>query len=180
MKTTFLKITAALALACLLLSSSPAMLKNTGLNWIIPSSLSLRNNFYFGKRQWLADARTVMAAVRYLYQTSSMVDADSINGVGGPLVPPEGFDDSTNLLGLEGDGTAIPPHTRRLSRADSLILRTHLLCSYNLTESNTGPSNGVTRVRTPLLRTISPPARPEATVPVPFFCPLRSTDLEGA
>jgi hypothetical protein len=66
--------------------------------WIELEPLSMRHNFYFGKRQWLADARTVIAAVRYLYQSSSANPSNSVNVVKSPVLPITRNEASTNLM----------------------------------------------------------------------------------
>ena len=48
--------------------SQPA-LQNTKLAWVNMDWLTGSDNFYFKKRQWLADARTIVAGVRFLYES---------------------------------------------------------------------------------------------------------------
>jgi hypothetical protein len=69
MKQRILTVFAALVFLCLFIELSQPLLQNTRLAWINWDSLTGRNNFYFKKRQWLADARTIVAGVRYLYES---------------------------------------------------------------------------------------------------------------
>jgi hypothetical protein len=71
MRQRILTILAALVSLCLFVKLSSPQLQNTRLAWINWGSLTGRNNFYFAKRQWLADARTIVAAVRYLCESSA-------------------------------------------------------------------------------------------------------------
>ena len=163
MKAIILKLTAALGLACLLLISMSNWVKSTGIAGFVPGSVLMRNNFYFGKRQWLADTRTVLAAIHYLYRSRSPDPLNTNNLAKNPFLPFTGLDDSTNFPGLEEIGTAILSHERRLSRADSLILRARLLISYNLASADPDASNGVNRVEERLRRDI--PQSTNTTVP---------------
>jgi hypothetical protein len=69
MKQRILKVMMALGALCLYIQLSPPLLENTKLAWMNWQSLTGRNNFYFRKRQWLADARTIAAAIQYLYES---------------------------------------------------------------------------------------------------------------
>jgi hypothetical protein len=127
MKRTILKVIAALAFVCLVLGFAPGLLDNTNMAWIKLDSLSMRHNFYFGKRQWLADARTIVAAIRFLYQARSARPTSSINVVSNTplaLIQPE---ISNNLVLIDGTQSTILFQERRLSRAESLIVRKRLL-----------------------------------------------------
>jgi hypothetical protein len=196
MKTFILKVFAALAVAGLMLSFSPSLLKNTSLAWINLDSLSMRHNFYFGKRQWLADARTIMAAVRYLCQArsadpSSPMDAISIQGF--TLAQ---FDASSDLLVLDGTESTTLPYNRRLSRGERLIVRKRLLTAYgpppifasadspsyglyDLQSSNRNILNRFTRLRIRTLRSIALPTN-AAPLGLRSFSPdSRASSLQG-
>jgi hypothetical protein len=177
MKKTFLKVTAAVVLACLLLNIMPSLVSNTGLSWLGTDSLSLRGNFYFARRQWLADARTLVAAARYLYQTTSFGPTNSTGVVSMTFLPLMRSDASTNFLGLEETGPAIPSRERRLSRADSLIVRTRLLGTYGLLASDWNASNGVTVATAHLGRPLPPATNTAATLRGKLS---RAAGLEGA
>ena len=75
MKQRILTILAALVCLCLILELSPPSL--TGLN-----------SFYFAKRQWLADARTIVAGVRYLYESRMAYQTNSTDVANVPHSPP--------------------------------------------------------------------------------------------
>jgi hypothetical protein len=70
MKKSILKAIGVLVFVCLMLIFTPRLLNL--------DSLSLRHNFYFGKGQWLADARTIVAAVRYLYEVPPETSAQGV------------------------------------------------------------------------------------------------------
>ena len=59
---------AALAFAGFFLVLSPSLFKECGIPWFNWDCVTGPNNFYFTKRIWLADARTLVAAVRFLYE----------------------------------------------------------------------------------------------------------------
>jgi hypothetical protein len=61
---------------CLLTAMDPPLLQDIWGNW---DSLAPRANFYFKKRQWLADGRTIAAAIHYLYESSKADLTDSIS-----------------------------------------------------------------------------------------------------
>jgi hypothetical protein len=82
MKQRILIVTTALVSLCLFIHFSPPPLANTRLGWINWQSLTGGSNFYFKRRQWLADVRTIAAGVRYLYEsrTASQIEpADVVN-----------------------------------------------------------------------------------------------------
>jgi hypothetical protein len=66
-------MTAALVSACLFVAMAPHQLRGTCLGWInrdAPASQHVSYFcFYIEKRQWLADVRTIAAAIAYLYET---------------------------------------------------------------------------------------------------------------
>ena len=163
MKAKLLKFAATFALAGLVLISASNRLKRPGIVGFVPSSLLMRNNFYFGKGQWLADARTAIAAVQFLYRSRSAGPINTSNFVNNSFLRFGGLGSSTNLLGLEEIGTAILSHERRLSRADSLIIRARLSPSYDLAAADPGTSNNVVRAEENLRR--SRPQSTNASVP---------------
>jgi hypothetical protein len=81
MKISIRSVIVTLICVCLLAGLAPKMLQNTGPAWLHRDSLAGRRNFYFAKRQWLADARTIAAGFRYLCQSlipSSLNPADVV------------------------------------------------------------------------------------------------------
>jgi hypothetical protein len=70
MKQRILTVFVALVSAFFFIKLSPATLQNGRLAWINWDSLTGKHSFYFKKRQWLADVRTIAAGVRYLYECS--------------------------------------------------------------------------------------------------------------
>jgi hypothetical protein len=135
MKTFLLKVIAALVFVCLLLNFTPALLKDTSLAWINVDSLSLRRNFYFGKGQLLADARTVLAGIRYLYQSGLASPTNPGNSVSSPRLPPAQPGTSTNLLAIGGAKLTNPDPRKKPSTTESLTVRRRLLSSYGLLPS---------------------------------------------
>jgi hypothetical protein len=101
MKPRILTICAALVSLCLFIELSPPTPQNTRLSWINLDFLPGRNSFYFKKRQWLADARTILAGVHYLYESraASQINPGDVANVPRPLPPRPGI--STNLLGMD-------------------------------------------------------------------------------
>src|SRR5208337_764573 len=100
MKKRMLTMVAALAFVWFWLA--PTMLKNTGLAWMNWDSLAGKHGFYFKKRQWLADLRTIAAAIRYLYRSNTASSISLVKVVNDPELPPTQAEISTNLLGLDG------------------------------------------------------------------------------
>jgi hypothetical protein len=63
------------------LGLAPRAFENTGLAWLNWDSLLGRHSFYFKQRQWLADARTVVAGFEFLLEfrrTNQGYDAQNI------------------------------------------------------------------------------------------------------
>jgi hypothetical protein len=98
MKTSILKAIAVLVFVCLMLEFTPPLFQNTRLLWNNPNSFSVRHNFYFGKRQWLADARTIVAGIRYLYQARSAGATNSVHEATSPQRLPTQLGIDTNLM----------------------------------------------------------------------------------
>lgn len=196
MKTSILKVVAAIVFVCCLLNFTAPLLKNTSPAWINLDSLSLRHNFYFGKGQWLADARTIMAGIRYLYRSTFASPTNQMNVGSIPdwLDPQPGI--STNLLATEGTDSTILPHERRLSRAECLIVRKRLLSScglppfacvdtplcglHGLPSANWVMKNHVIELRTRILRFTTLPTN--AAAPRLRNCPsdAQAMGLQGA
>ena len=180
MKTTILKVIGALAFACLVLDFSPALFNNTNLAWVNLDSLLPRHNFYFGKRQWLADARTIVAAIRYLYQAKSANPAGSINVVSNaPLafIQPES---SENLLLIDSAESPILFHQRRLSRAENLIVRKRLLSYYGVLTSDREMESRSATFRPALLQRSTIPTNAAARGVRNLPHAPGATDMQGA
>jgi len=146
MKTSILKVIAVVVFVCVLVGFTPTLLQNTSVAWMNADSVSMRRNFYFGKRQWLADARTLVAAARYLYQATSANASNTINVVSLPPSPRIQRETSTNLMVINGTDTTILSHGSRISRAGNLIVRKRLVCSYCLPAATCETRNHVAKV----------------------------------
>jgi len=131
MKQRILTVFAALVSLGLFIKLSSPPLQDTKLAWINWDSLTGRNNFYFKKRQWLADARTIAAGVRYLYEsrTASQINTIDVVNVPRSLPPRPGI--STNLFAIGGTELSSPLAGLRLSRTERIVGRTPLssLCA---------------------------------------------------
>jgi hypothetical protein len=103
MKKRILTMLAALVLAGAFIELSPTILKDSGLAWINWESLTGRHGFYFKRRQWLADLRTVVAAFRFLYESYPAGSTGLTSAADAPELLPPKIEISTNLLGLEGN-----------------------------------------------------------------------------
>ena len=79
---------AALVCVCLFLVLSPNLFRDSGLAWFNWDSVTGPRNFYFAKRQWLADARTIAAAIRYLYESNIASPANPMEVVNIPHLLP--------------------------------------------------------------------------------------------
>jgi hypothetical protein len=121
MKKQILTVIAALALVWFWLA--PTTLKNTSLAWINWDSLTGRHGFYFKKRQWLADLRTIAAAIRYLYRSYPASSTSLVKAVSVPELPPIQAEISTNLLGLDGAESLAPLEGKRLCRTGRIMCR---------------------------------------------------------
>jgi len=101
MKHRILTVFAALMCLCLYLVFSLPAHQGAKLAWINMDWLVGRNNFYLKKRQWLADARTIVEGIRFLYEssTTSQIDPTDVAGTPHTLLPRAA--DSTNLNWIE-------------------------------------------------------------------------------
>jgi len=99
MKKRILTVMAALVAAGLFIMLAPPMLNNTGPAWINGTFHVTGRNFYFGKRQWLADIRTILAAIRFLHQTRKANPTTPVDIANVPHSPPPRPAISTNLFG---------------------------------------------------------------------------------
>jgi hypothetical protein len=115
---------AALVAACLCLKFTPPLLDNTRLAWSNWKSQTARHNFlffYFSKRQWLADARTVVAGIRFLFLSVTASPANPMEVVNIPPLPPLRPGISTNLFGRDRPGFLWRRAGHRLSKAGRII-----------------------------------------------------------
>ena len=90
MKKCILALMAALVTVCLSMELTPPLLSNTSPAWSAWNFQTARHNFYyfyFSKRQWLADARTVVAAIRFLYLSATARPANPMEVVNIPPLP---------------------------------------------------------------------------------------------
>ncbi len=111
---------AVLVAACLCLKFTPPLLNNTRLAWSNWKSQTARPNFiffYFSKRQWLADARTLVAGVRFLFQSAAASLTNPMDVVDIPHLPPLRPGVSTNLFGRDRPGFPWRRAGHRLSKA---------------------------------------------------------------
>jgi hypothetical protein len=135
MKRLILKIVASLVFLIALLNIAPSLFQNTNLAGVKLNSLSMGHSSYFRRGQWLADGRTLIAAIRFLCQVrsadSGSPDAQSpIRNVNFPVVPPAQNRLSTNLFVADDPEPTILLQERRLSRVENLIVRNRMLPSY--------------------------------------------------
>jgi hypothetical protein len=98
MKRRILTVFAALVSAFLIMELSPATLQNGRLAWINRDGLTGGQSFYFRKYQWLADARTIAAGVRYLYEFRTSGQSDAMEVVKAHSSPPTRLEMSTNHI----------------------------------------------------------------------------------
>ena len=70
MKKRVRSLLAAVVSVGLFLVLSPNLFRDSGFSWINWDNVTGSRTYYFARRQWLADARTVVAAIRYLYESS--------------------------------------------------------------------------------------------------------------
>lgn len=106
---------AAFMLVCLFVGLAPTLLKTAGLTRARWNSLVGREGFYFQKRQWLADLRTIMAAIRFLYASQPGKPNQSLDMAGLPESSPRQVGISTNLLGTNGTASSQPAAGKRFS-----------------------------------------------------------------
>jgi len=83
------------------LELSPRALKNTKLSWLSLDNVGGPDNFYFKKRQWLADARTLVEGVRFLCKFTSFSQNSPMDVAILLSSPLDGSGDSTNLAAIE-------------------------------------------------------------------------------
>jgi hypothetical protein len=100
MKHRILTVLAALICLGLFVELSQPMVQNTKLSWVNLDWLFGRDNFYFKKRQWLADARTVVAGVRFVCETREFSDTSPTDVASGPHPLPIRNDNSTNFSSI--------------------------------------------------------------------------------
>jgi hypothetical protein len=132
MKQRIFTLMAALVTLCLFIELSPPSLQNTSLSWINWDSLTGRNNFYFRKRQWLADARTIVAGVRFLYECGTATQSDPMDVVEAIHSPEPRSGISTNPIGMDATASGPPLGRIGLSRAQRIIGRTRMSFRYGL------------------------------------------------
>jgi hypothetical protein len=122
MKKQILSVIAALVFVCFLTELIPTMLNNTSVAWINWDSLVGRHGFYFKKRQWLADLRTIMAAFRYLYSSHTASPTNLVNISVPPSLPLQS-EITTNLLGIDGTESCPLLAGKRLTTAERVMGR---------------------------------------------------------
>jgi hypothetical protein len=83
--------------------SQPA-LQNTKLAWVNMDWLTGSNNFYFKKRQWLADARTIVAAIKFLCRSTKYVEINRLDSIT-QSPPPSQTEKGSNPNGIERPAT---------------------------------------------------------------------------
>jgi hypothetical protein len=144
MKQRILTVLAALVSAFLFIELSPSSLHITKLAWINWDSLTGRHGFYFKKRQWLADARTIVAGVRFLYECRTADQANPMDVVHVPNSRPTRPEISTNLLGIDRTETSLPRASRRALRAGQVMAQRPSLSLHGLP-----PDSRLTNFRPP-------------------------------
>jgi hypothetical protein len=121
MKQRILTVFVALVSAFFFIKLSPATLQNGRLAWINWDSLTGKHSFYFKKRQWLADVRTIAAGVRYLYEDRMAGQNRPMDVVKAASSPPTRLEVSTNHLGSNGTGSSSPVAAAKLSKFRAVI-----------------------------------------------------------
>jgi hypothetical protein len=124
MKKRNLAVMAALAAVCLWVKLTPPLRDYTSLVWGNWNSQTARHNyyyFYFSKRQWLADARTMLAGFRFLLLSVTASPTNPMAAVNIPPSPPIQLGISTNLLGIVETGSLLRGAGHRLSQAGRII-----------------------------------------------------------
>ncbi len=120
MKKRISTLIAVLVLACFLTELVPTVIKSAGLDRVKWESWVGRNGFYFAKRQWLADLRTIVAAFRYLCASHTVSSSQTLNIVQAPASSPLQNEFSTNLLSTNGTAASMTMAGKRLSRAERM------------------------------------------------------------
>ncbi len=116
---------AALLLVCFLVELAPTMINSTGLALAKWDSWVGRNGFYFKRRQWMADLRTVMAAIRFLSASQSTSPTNSWNLDQAPTSSLLETQTSTNLLGTNGTASTLKTSHNGLARAERTMGARH-------------------------------------------------------
>ncbi len=116
-------VVAALVFLCFLIGLSPGLLRTAGLFWGNHDSMIGRHGFYFRKRQWLADIRTIAAAFRFLYTSHPGSQSSPISNADDPQLPPHGKEISTNLLGMDETESPMLLAGKRLSKSERIMAR---------------------------------------------------------
>jgi hypothetical protein len=98
MKKRILTVFAALVSAFLFIVMSPGTFHSGRLAWINWDGMTGGHSFYFKKYQWLADARTIAAGVRYLYEDRMVGQNRPMDVVKAPYSPPTRLEISTNRV----------------------------------------------------------------------------------
>jgi hypothetical protein len=95
MKKRIRSVLAAFVCVGLILALSPLLFPDTGYKW---RAVRGPRHSYFATRQWMADVRTIVAAVRYLYESRNYIRTNLTEVVNLPtLAPVEPI--STNFIG---------------------------------------------------------------------------------
>jgi hypothetical protein len=123
MKKRISTVIAVLVLACFLAELASTMIKSTGLDRVKWESLVGRKGFYFAKRQWVADLRTLVAAFRYLCASHPVSSSPPLSMVQAPASSPLPDEISTNLLSTNLTAASMPMPGKRLSRAERMLGR---------------------------------------------------------
>jgi hypothetical protein len=130
------------SLGLFLISSSP-LPQIAQWAWTNRDSLVGRHGFYFNKRQWLADVRTVAAGIHFLYEFKNFESSPA-----NPAPPPKALM-FTNLPDVAWTASSSRAN-HRLSRCGSLCVHSRLASvnewppMFAVVESS---SNGLTRPR---------------------------------
>src|SRR5580693_6038956 len=118
MKKQISAVVAALLLVCFLVELAPTVIKSADMALAKWDSWVGRNGFYFKRRQWMADLRTVMAAIRFLSESRSASPTNSWNLGQFPTSSLLETEVSTNLLGTNGTASTLKTSHKGLARAE--------------------------------------------------------------
>jgi hypothetical protein len=104
MKKRILAVLLAMVYVCLVMEITSPMFKNAGLVWTSQVGRAGSRDFYFKKRQWLADIRTVIAVFRYLRMARAIAPSSLRDMVNVSNVPPARIEASANLMATNMQG----------------------------------------------------------------------------
>jgi hypothetical protein len=107
MKTRIRSVVAALAGLCLFAVLHQSLFRNSSVSWFSKDFRDGHRNFYFKSGQWLADARTVVSAFHYLYESSLADTTNPTEVVSVPRLLPVRLVTTNGIVNDHPGGSAI-------------------------------------------------------------------------